>query len=73
MRLYEISNPTESQDPVMSRFLTSGDYVLSTDEEGEFVNVFKGDSCAFGHCEQGIFGHMEFNAYFIGETFVKTQ
>ena len=56
MRLYEISNPTESQDPVMSRFLTSGDYVLSTDEEGEFVNVFKGDSCAFGHCEQGIFG-----------------
>ena len=44
-----MSNPTESQDTVMSRFLTSGDYVLSTDEEGEFVNVFKGDSCAFSH------------------------
>ena len=73
MQLYEKSKPTESQDTVMSRFLTSEDMVLSTDKEWEFVNVFKSDSCAFSHCKQGIFGHMELNAYLISETFVQTQ
>lgn len=41
-------------------------------QEREFVDVLERDAGTFGHAVQRIFGDMELNVDFVGETFIQT-